>query len=176
MIGIVIPGVPLISGGPITSNMVVVDVNTPKTVNNITLIQTEALPPDSCAALYFSVPPFETLQFIGCVCNIRPSDCFYTGWSLNANVNTFQQIKLVVKMEKLVNIKMAFDEKIRVDINQDFAKKVAKNLYNYLDSFNQNQDSSKQLLVVPINLLDTWYDKFIQKYNNEHNFLMKSDL
>ena len=118
MIGVVIPGVPLITGGPLTNNNVVIDVNNPKTVNNITLFQTEALPNDCGAALYYSVPPYESLQFIGCVCNIRPSDVFYTGWSLNPNVNMFQQIKLCVKLDKLSNLKMAFEEKIKVDINQ----------------------------------------------------------
>lgn len=176
MIGIVIPGVPIISGGPITNNSVVVDVNNPKTVNNISLFQTEALPNDCGAALYFSVPPYEAIQFIGCVCNVRPSDVFYTGWALNPNVNTFQQIKICVKLEKLANIEESFKEKIKFDINQEFAKRVAKNLFNYLDSFNQNQDSSKQLLVVPINSLDAWYDKFLAKYNMDPNFLMKTDI
>ncbi len=32
---------------------------------------------------------------------------------------------------------MAYEDKIKLDINQEFAKRVAKNLYNYLDSFNQ---------------------------------------
>ena len=88
----------------------------------------------------------------------------------------FQQIKLCVKLEKLANIKMAFEEKIKFDINQEFAKRVAKNLYNYLDSFNQNQDPNKQILVVPLNSLETWYDKFLQKYNMDPNFLMKTDM
>ena len=88
----------------------------------------------------------------------------------------FQQIKLCVKLEKLANIKMAFEEKIKFDINQEFAKRVAKNLYNYLDSFNQNQDPNKQILVVPLNSLETWYNKFLQKYNMDPNFLMKTDM
>ena len=96
MIGVVIPGSPLITGGPITSNMVVIDVNNPKLINNITLFLTEPIPDEAAAAMYFSVPPFETLQFIGCVGNIRPSDIFYTGWSLNPNVNQYDQIKLCV--------------------------------------------------------------------------------
>ena len=40
--------------------------------------------------------------------------------------------------EKLQNIEMEFKQKIQYDINQEFAKRLAKNLYNYLDSFNQN--------------------------------------
>ena len=96
MIGIVIPGSPLITGGPITSNMVVIDVMNPKLINNVTLFLTEQLPDDYAAAMYYSVPPFETLQFVGCIANLRPSDVFYTGWSLNPNVNMFDQIKLCV--------------------------------------------------------------------------------
>lgn len=32
---------------------------------------------------------------------------------------------------------MGYLDKIKCDMNQDFAKRVAKNLYNYLDSFNE---------------------------------------
>ena len=32
---------------------------------------------------------------------------------------------------------MAHLDKIKSDMNQEFAKRVAKNLYNYLDSFNE---------------------------------------
>ena len=56
-----------------------------------------------------------------------------------------------------------------------YAKRLAKNLYNYLDSFNQNQDQNKQLLIVPINTLENWYNKFLNKYKVDPNFLMKSD-
>jgi hypothetical protein len=96
MIGIVVPGSPLITGGPITSNMVVIDVMNPKIINNVSLFLTEQLPDDCAAALYYSVPPFETLQFLGCVANLRPSDIFYTGWSLKPNVNMFDSIKICV--------------------------------------------------------------------------------
>ena len=150
MIGIVIPGLPIITGGPITSNTVVSDVNNPGTINNITLFQTDMLPNDY--------------------------DVFYTGWSLNPNVNYHQQIKICVKLEKLVDVRMAYEQKIKYDINQEFAKRVAKNLYNYLDSFNQNQDPNKQILVVPLNSLESWYDKFLNKYKIDPNFLMKTDI
>ena len=40
-------------------------------------------------------------------------------------------------MESMNDVKMAYEDKIKLDINQEFAKRVAKNLYNYLDSFNQ---------------------------------------
>ena len=175
MIGIVIPGFPIITGGPIVSSNVVSDVNNPKNINNISMFLTDRIPDDCGAALYYSVPPYKTQQFIGCVCNQRPSDVFYTGWALDPNVNVYPTIKIGVQMEKLKNIEMAFKEKIQVDINQEFAKRLAKNLYNYIDSFNQNQDQNRKLLAVPINSLEKWYTKFLAKYQVDPNFLMKSD-
>jgi protein Hikeshi len=80
------------------------------------------------------------------------------------------------KIENLVDMKIAYEDKIKLDINQEFAKRVAKNLFNYLDSFNQNQDPSKKFLVVPLNTIEQWYDKFLQKYKLDPNFLMKTDL
>lgn len=96
MIGILLPGSPLITGGPITNNMVVIDVINPKVINNISLFLNEPIPDNYVAAMYYSVPPFQNMQFIGCVANIRPSDIFYTGWSLNPNVNVYQEIKVIV--------------------------------------------------------------------------------
>ena len=44
------------------------------------------------------------MTFIGVIANMRPSDIFHTGWSLNPNVNTLNEIKLVVSLEPLENI------------------------------------------------------------------------
>lgn len=79
-------------------------------------------------------------------------------------------------MDKVEDIKTAHLDKIKSDMNQEFARRVAKNLYNYLDSFNENQDPNKKVLVVPLNSLETWYEKFNLKYKMDPNFLMKTDL
>ena len=175
MIGIIFPGYPIITGGPITTTNIVSDVNNPKNINNISMFLTQPIPNDYGAALYYSVPPYQTQQFLGCICNQRPSDTFYTGWSLDTNVAIHPVIKIGVQMETLKNIEMAFKEKIQVDINQEFAQRLAKNLYNFLDSFIQNQDHNRQLLAVPVNFFDKWYNKFLNKYQIDPNFLMKSD-
>lgn len=165
----------MINGGPITSNMVVLDVNEPKNINNIGLFLQELIPEGYGAAMYFAIPPFENLQFIGCVANQRPSDIFYTGWGLNSDVNIHTVVKLCVKIESLDELKYAFESKIKNDMNQEFAKKLAKNLFNFLDSYNRNQDPSNGLLIVPITSLQCWYDKFLVRYNLDPNFIMKSD-
>ncbi len=175
MIGLVIPGVPLITCGPITQNMAIVDVYDPKNISNISLFLQELIPEGYGAALYFSIPPFSDAQFIGCIANQRPSDVFYTGWSLNSDVNCHQQIKVCIKLEPLSQIKDAFENKIKNDTNIEFAKKIAKNLFNFLDSYNGNKDPNSNLLIVPISTLQNWYDKFEMKYKVDPNFLMKTD-
>ena len=57
------------------------------------------------AALYYSSPPeYSGMTFIGAIGNMRPSDIFHTGWSLNPNVNIHPEIKLIVSLEPLANI------------------------------------------------------------------------
>lgn len=172
MIGVLIPGITVINGGPITHNMIVLDVFDPKNINNIGLFLQEMIPEGYGAALYFSIPPYETLQFIGVVANQRPTDVFYTGWSLNSDVNCLQSVKICVKMELLSTIKDAFEYKIKNDCNLEFAKRIAKNLFNYLDSYNGNKDPNNNLLIVPLTSLQNWFDKFSMKYKIDPNFLI----
>lgn len=175
MIGLLIPGLNIINGGPITNNMVVLDVVNPKNINNIGLFLHEIIPEEYGAAIYFSCPPFEDLQFLGCVANQRSSDIFYTGWSMDSNVNCHNIIKICVKLEELKNIKDAFEIKIKNDNNQEFAKRLAKNLFNYLDSYNKNKDPNNGLLVVPLTSIQEWYDKFLKRYSIDPNFIFKSN-
>ena len=55
---------------------VVVDINNPKDINNISMFLTEPIFNDCGAALYYSTPPFQTAQFLGYVCNNIPSNTF----------------------------------------------------------------------------------------------------
>ena len=89
------------------------------------------------ASLYFSTYPYQNLEFLGAIANERPSDIFHTSWSLNPAVNTQSEIKLVVQLEPLANIETIIKIKQEGDLNQEFAKKVAYNLFNYLQSFNR---------------------------------------
>ena len=59
------------------------------------------------AALYFSTPPeYSGMSFIGAIANVRPSDIFHTGWSLNPLINTLSEIKLVVVLEPLEKLEI----------------------------------------------------------------------
>ena len=79
------------------------------------------------------------MTFVGAIGNMRPSDIFHTGWSLNPNVNIHPEIKLIVTLEPLENIQTQIQVQQETDFNKEYAKKVAQNLFNYLQSFEQNE-------------------------------------
>ena len=47
------------------------------------------------------------------------------------------ELKLVVQLEPLENIEACIRIKQETDLNKEFAKKVAYNLFNFLQSFNK---------------------------------------
>ena len=51
MIGLLIPGFPIIIRGPIMTTNIVVDINNPKDINNISIFLTEPIANDYGAAL-----------------------------------------------------------------------------------------------------------------------------
>jgi len=83
-------------------------------------------------------------------------------------------IKLVVKPEPLENIKSLVELKESNHITQTFAMKVAKNLFNFLESFNSNP-SNDNVLHVPSNIFNKWYEKFTTKFKYDPNFVFNTD-
>ena len=91
----------------------------------------------SAVSLYSSVPPYDSLEFIGAINDSRPSDIFHPGWSLNPTVNIHSELKLVIQMYPIDKIETCVKIQQETDLNKDFAKKVAQNLFNFLQSFNR---------------------------------------
>ena len=107
----------------------------PKTINVITFFLNAPLANEEIgAALYYVVPGGE-LIFIGAIANARPSDIFHPGWALNPNVNIHQEIRLVIQLKNLKDIEENVIVSKETDLQKDYAKKVAQNLFNYLRSF-----------------------------------------
>ena len=137
----------------------------------------EPLQDDSLALwLYVSKPPFESteLEFIGAVSNSRPSDIFHVAWGVNPLINVHQNIKLVIKGEQLENIKEIVEIKEENHITQQYAIKVAKHLYNYMESFNPNSNKN-EVLNVPGDIFNKWYEKFSNKFKMDPNFVFNID-
>ena len=87
---------------------------------------------DFIVSLYQSVPPYEGLELIGAINDSKPSDIFHTGWSLNPTINIHHELKLVIQFDPIENVETAIRIKQETDLNKEFAKKVAHNLFNFL--------------------------------------------
>ena len=109
----------------------------PKSVNVISFFLNKPLSADNMgAALYYSLPPdYSSLMFIGVIANARPSDIFHTGFALNPTVNVHAELKLVAQFKPLDELETTARIKSETDLQKDYAKKVAQNLFNYLKSF-----------------------------------------
>jgi len=178
LFGLLIPGQIPILDFEMVNGMLVCNLLNPASVTTICFFQNVSLPEGYAGALYYSIPPFENLQFIGAIANTRPSDIFTTGFALNPDVNGLEVIKLVIKVEPLENLKDLIMLITNNDIQKEYAKKVAQNLYNYMVSFNKEGMIPGQIgneyLVIPANFLDKWIAKFEEKYKYDPNFIMKT--
>ncbi|KRX04749.1 hypothetical protein PPERSA_11805 [Pseudocohnilembus persalinus] len=179
MFGIIIPGISPINQFQQINDMFVYDLNNPAQVQSITFFLVNQLPQDFGVSLYYSVEPYETLQFIGAIGNARPSDTFQTGFPLKPNVNEKNMIKLIIKAEKLENLKSLVEATQNSDVYKNYAKLVAKNLYNFMlsyqeNGYNQNVNNQVQNMIIPTNFLEKWMDKFDSKYKFDPNFIYKT--
>ncbi len=77
---LLVPGQPLLTSMDCTNNIFHVDIPDPKTIANVSLFLTEPIPENFAIALYFSLPPYNEMQYLGAVANERPSDTFSTGF------------------------------------------------------------------------------------------------
>jgi len=55
------------------------------------------------------------------------------------------------------------------------AQKIAKNLYNFMLSFDTGGATGNQSMVVPANIFDRWWRRFEAKLKRDPNFFLKND-
>ena len=76
-------------------------------------------------------------------------------------------------MKPLDELKTTVIQTQNTDLQKEYAKKVAHHLFNYLKSFDSGEGKTGQM-VVPVNLLEKWFDKFSKKYDVDPNFVYKT--
>jgi Protein of unknown function (DUF775). len=77
-------------------------------------------------------------------------------------------------MELIQNIVSLVENKANNDIRQVYAKKVALNLFRFMESFNKNT-SQQELLVLPCDVLDKWLIRFESKFRLDPNFVLNTE-
>lgn len=153
----------------------------------------EQFPPMHGAMLYWQatttttgspMPLTETTGFelLGAISPDRPSGIFRTGWGTNdllsahassPNPNVSIAITLGVSIEPLANIQNLQIVGRGAEDRLNVAKKIAKDLFNYLQSFDDTSRSG--FMTVPTNVFERWMTRFENKFRVDPNFFMKSN-
>jgi len=176
MFGIIIPGQPPISNfTQISETQWTLDLPSPSQINNITFYLQSPLPEGYAAALSYSKPPFQAIEFLGAIANERASDIFHTAWSFNPELQGVEVVKLLVSVEVISSIESLVVDKANNDIRQQYAKKVALNLYRFMESFNRNTEPQNEVLILPCDVLDKWLSKFDQKFKMDPYFVLNTE-
>jgi hypothetical protein len=129
---LIVPGHPAITQFECTSGIYHVDLPDPKSIANISLFLTQPIPPNYAIALYFSLPPYNDMQFLGAVANERSSDTFSTGFPFKAEFEKINTVKLCLQVqtfEEVANLVRCSDGQ------KEYSKLVAHNLYNFMMSY-----------------------------------------
>lgn len=128
-------------------------------------------------------------ELLGALTPTKTSAVFRTGWSshdqlLHIIEQQRQQpsqsagikITLGVSIESLDNISNLQILERGVEDRKNVAKKIATDLFNYLQSFDGVGSATNGLMTVPSNVFERWFKRFEGKLSRDPNFFMKNSV
>ena len=110
-------------------------------------------------------------EYRGCVSNVSPSEVFPLQWPQLADGSLPECAQIGVSIEPLAEV--AGKEQIVLGSKEEFARRVAMDLFRYMESFQAATQVSQEHMVVPMNVLDRWFNKFQTKFRLDPNFLTR---
>lgn len=159
------------------------------------LLPNISLPPNSGAMIYWSASsnheasPPSSFELLGALTPTQPSSILRTGWSTNeplhhlikssmssnlGNTSAIINITFGISIEPLDNINNLDATRKNTNERKNVAQKIALDLFNYLQSFDDTQQNGKGWMNVPTNVFDRWFKRFEMKMARDPNFFMKS--
>ncbi|QOY40914.1 Uncharacterized protein CPATCC_0011820 [Cryptosporidium parvum] len=182
IISIIVPGrnpeTVINEGNGIVSTIV----QNPQTVSNVVVAANgEVFTGDSGAGVYFSFFPYQSWEFLGVLTNLRRSDMFTTGWPFLEGISSIPSVKIIVLIEPANILLQKLETKPPIDYNKEIARKIALNLFRFIESYNSNNNNnnnnpSNQIpLNLPQYILDRWISRFDEKYKLDPYFYMKTN-
>jgi hypothetical protein len=174
--------------------------NIPLPPNNGAMLYWSAAPMDSSGNVLqlqlqnstVAVAP-GTFELLGALTPDKTSALFRTGWATHDQLlhliqQTFDRntnsegimVTLGVSIEPLDNISNLDLESTRnckgVEDRKNVAKKIATDLFNYLQSFDEVGNAGSGWMTVPVNVFERWFKRFEGKIDRDPNFFMKSSV
>jgi hypothetical protein len=109
-------------------------------------------------------------EYCGCVANAKPSDVFALRWPVDDAGAPHPTAAVGVSVEPLASA--LEKESGLVRHKETFAKRVAEDLYVYMQSFQSDEVAARNgTMVVPVNILQKWYEKFTNRFRRDPGYL-----
>mmetsp|Transcript_13417 Transcript_13417/g.21903 ORF Transcript_13417/g.21903 Transcript_13417/m.21903 type:complete len:189 (-) Transcript_13417:47-613(-) len=125
----------------------------------------------SCLVVYVQAGN-STWEYRGSVSNAAPSEVFPLQWPLNPDGSLPPNAQIGVSVEPIADT--VGKEQHVVGSKEEFAKRVAMDLFRYMESFQAATAISAEQMVVPLNILDRWFNKFQDKFRRDPDFLTRA--
>lgn len=147
------------------------------------LTNPQSLPPDHGVLVYWQLRYAQEqsgFELLGSLAPNRPSEILRTGWSehsqfLAVGPNEGAQVTIglsIEPMESVQNLASAIDANNRSK-RPLVAQKIAKDLFNFMNSFDSGASGPTQM-VVPKNIFERWWQRFENKSKRDPNFFLKN--
>ena len=124
------------------------------------------LPPGAGLALHVQAGD-SGWEYRGAVSEAQPSDVFATCWPRPEGGGQHATAQLGVSVEPLAEL--ATREATAVASKQEFARRVALDMFRFMQSFPSNGST----LLIPANVLEMWLAKFDAKFARDPDFLLR---
>ena len=177
--GIVASGRPVVTHfQPIGGNKFTCAIANPALVPELSVFLLPAF--QSAAAQGFGLSIFwckdgANWQLLGSISGNKPSDIFRTGWPADPELAGCEVVQVGVAVEPLQSIEAAEGHgSPGVGRRLHAAHGIAKDLFNYMQSFTQrHQIDGKDYLVLPTDVFNRWMSRFERKYQRDPTFFIK---
>eukprot|EP00240_Pyramimonas_obovata_P006765 CAMPEP_0118937992 /NCGR_PEP_ID=MMETSP1169-20130426/24479_1 /TAXON_ID=36882 /ORGANISM="Pyramimonas obovata, Strain CCMP722" /LENGTH=172 /DNA_ID=CAMNT_0006881801 /DNA_START=171 /DNA_END=689 /DNA_ORIENTATION=+ len=123
---------------------------------------------NSALSLYVQAGGSEWM-YRGCVCSLRPSETFPLQWPPGSD-NPQYPAQIGISIEPLASVS-GKEEQISGS-KENFAKRVAMDLFTFMQSF-QGAPVTGDTLMVPANFINRWFVKFQEKFRRDPDFLTR---
>jgi len=175
----VIPGRSLTTAfKALDAKKMILEVPSPGSISEFSLSYLKpTLPAGTSIGVYYSGPPFSDWQYMGMLSVEHPSFIFRAPWAglLPPTVTTLQLGVALEPTISLLNLEQANEQKQHYQAI-DSTKGIAQDLMLYMTSYAQSTGKFSNMgdvLVIPSNCVDKWFEKFQQKHKNQPFFWLK---
>ncbi|KAK2076047.1 hypothetical protein QBZ16_001383 [Prototheca wickerhamii] len=136
------------------------------------LTQPNSLPPNVALSIFVSTGGCDW-SYRGCISNEHPSDVFPLSWPEIApgTVVGAGYAQIGILAESLEEARQK--EGSKLGAKEDFAKRVGLDLFNFMQSFGGVQNVGGNNILVPVNVLDAWYQRLERRLRRDPDFLTR---